>query len=166
MHRSLSTLGLALALGAVTACSGGDADMDTTMAADTMTMAAPAAAGTDTMGGMAATGDASMLAADVDTVAAAAERGLTNLSPSVAVPLIERIERSLAGTGDAALGAVATDLGRLRTALGGGEGDIGAILTDLGGKVTAYAPTAPEAVRTRLTALGEALTTQGGSLGR
>ena len=163
MQRILPTLAWALALGAVTACAGGDAgDMDT-MAADTTAMAAPATAGATTD---AAAGDASMLAADVDTVVAAAERGLTNLAPTVAVPLIERIERSLAGTGDAALGAVATDLGRLRTALGGGEGNIGEILGELGNKVTAYAPTAPEAVRARLTALGSALTTQGGALGR
>ena len=166
MQRILPTLGWALALGAVVACSGGDTDEMDTMAADTTAMAAPAAAATDTMAGMAPAGDASMLAADVDTVAAAAERGLTNLAPAVAVPLIERIERSLAGTGDASLGAVATDLGRLRTALGGGEGNIGEILTELGNKVTAYAPTAPEAVRARLTTLGTALTTQGGSLGR
>jgi hypothetical protein len=164
MQRFLPTLGWALALGTLVACSGGDADEMDTMAADTTAMAAPAA--TDTMAGMAPAGDASMLAADVDTVVTAAERGLTNLAPAVAVPLIERIERSLAGTGDASLGAVATDLGRLRTALGGGEGNIGEILTELGNKVTAYAPTAPEAVRARLTTLGTALTTQGGSLGR
>ena len=168
MHRPLPFLGCALAIGHASACGGGDAgDADSIAAADSAAMAAPVAPA-DTMAMPPAAGDtAGTLAADVDTVAAAAERGLTSLAPAVAIPIIQRIEDALDATNVEALDEMATDLESLREELDDDTIDgseVGNILTRLGGKVTAYAPTAPEAVRAKLTTLGASLTRHGRAL--
>jgi len=168
MHRPLPFLGCALVIGLAGACGGGDAgDADSIAAADSAAMAAPVAPA-DTMAMPPAAGDtAGTLAADVDTVAAAAERGLTSLAPAVAIPIIQRIEDALDATNVEALDEMATDLESLREELDDDTIDgseVGNILTRLGGKVTAYAPNAPEAVRAKLTTLGASLTRQGRAL--
>jgi hypothetical protein len=180
MHRIIPSLGCAVAL-ALAACGG-----DAAETADTGAMTPPATATSDTMamGGTGTTGTGTTgsgmaggmagavpteqeLTATVDSIATAAQGGLTNVPPAAALPMIERVERALSGSSDAALRDVATDLGRLRTALGGTNasgGEIGGILQDLGRKVTAYAPSAPSALRDRLRQLGTTLTQQGGQL--
>ena len=162
MHRLVPTLAVAASL-ALAACGGTD---DATMA-DTgmgaMPPAPPAAAATaDTA--MAPAGD---LVADTEAAAAALEGGVANVPLTTAGPLLERIEAALVGTGDATLGEVGGDLGRLRAALTGGTAtgpEIGGMLTDIGGKVTTYAGTAPAGARPLLERLGTALTAQGNGL--
>lgn len=161
MHRLASTLAVAASL-ALAACGGGTDDA--TMA-DTGFGAPPPAP--PAMAAPADAAPAGDLVADVTTAAAALEGGVANVPLTTAGPLLERIEAALAGTGDATLGEVGGDLGRLRAALTGGTAtgpEIGQMMTDLGGKVTTYAATAPAGARPLLERLGTALTGQGNGL--
>lgn len=156
-HRTLLYLtGTVLLSATVVACGGGDAEMSDTMTMTPPATVAPAPAADDpAMGGA--------LVANVDSVltAANASGGLTGIAPSVAVPIIQRIEDMLDATDNEQLDSVSDDLERLREQLGASTFDgaaVGTTLASLADKVNAYAPTAPAAVQGPLQQLGTALT--------
>jgi hypothetical protein len=124
------------------------------MGGDTGVMAPGTAAGTSAMLSDPSTGP------QIDSVVTAARAGLTSLAPSVAVPLIQRLEDKLDNSNDPALTDIAKDLEKLREELADDtvDGpDVASILERLGPKVTNAAGNAGAAAGT-LRELGQQLT--------
>jgi hypothetical protein len=125
---------LACALAVLAACGG--RDETAARAGDTLSLRVDSAGGSSTaVGGSLA--DASTVA-QIDSVATAANNGLTSLSPAVAVPLIRSLEEKLDASEDAALDDIADELEKLREELDGSKiepPEIANILERLGPKV-------------------------------
>lgn len=123
---------LACALAVLAACGGRDETAART--GDTLSLRADSAAGRTGAGSLA---DASTVA-QIDSVATAANAGLTSLSPAVAVPLIRSLEEKLDASEDPALDDIADELEKLREELDGSKiepPEIANILERLGPKV-------------------------------
>jgi len=107
--------------------------------------------------------------AELDTTVAALEAGITSVTPSAALRVVEHWEATLRNADDANLHPLADLLAELRDALAADRLDgrhIGDLLLSLGEGTTAAAADAPEdRIGPRLEQLGALLTRGGRSLG-
>jgi hypothetical protein len=164
----------AAGLALLVACGGGDdraADTpivttSTTAGGDTTQTAVTDASGTLVVAPTNASLADPNTTAQLDSVAAAAQSGLTQLSPMVAIPLVQSFETKLRNANDPALTAIAEDLEDLRDELDDAQvngREVGDVLERLGPKVTAVAARGG-AVGATLRTLGTQLSSAGRQL--
>ncbi len=106
----------------------------------------------------------------LDAVIAAAQAGLTKLSPAAAIAALDPLREKLHNSGDATLEKIADDLDDLKDELDNDKIDgrkVGDVLKKLGTSTTAASTsTAAGVASTKLSTLGKLLTTAGNTLAK